>query len=68
MWERVLQKDRMHKICDVEWDWECCKSKKSEVGRAGEMEACQESLEKLGGITDIQLDVVWDFKHIFFKS
>lgn len=32
MWERVLQKDRMHKIGDVEWDWECCKSKKSEAG------------------------------------
>lgn len=32
------------------------------------MEDSQESLEKLRGMMDIQLDVIWDFKQIFFKS
>lgn len=64
MWERVLQQDRVHKIRDVDWDWECCKSQKSEVG----MSRSNGSLPRVFGGTTCQLDVEAEFEQVFFKS
>lgn len=54
----------MHRIWDAVWDWECCQSKKSEVG----MSRRNGSLPKVFGVTTSQLDVVREFEQIFFKS